>query len=215
MDDIQLFNRIALVSSVVLFSLLALIFPMIRHRLTGGEGSGFVIRKVTDPMGKFIGVIITLQTFGVMVWCIAFALLGPGPLAVWTFFPVEVSYLGILLIGASQLLVVTAQAQMGKAWRMCIDEDQKKSLVTHGLFSVVRNPIYLGTIVLVTGVFLLSPSPWSLWLISNAIIFVSLQARLEEDFLLRTHGKQYLEYASRVGRFFPGLGRINQSPDTR
>ncbi len=210
MQEVIEFNRVALITSIVLFSLMGLIFPMIRHRLTGGEGSGFVIRKVVDPVGKLVGVVITLQTSAVMVWCVAFALLGAEPLDVWTIFPIEVSYLGIALIGCSQLLIVTAQAQMGKAWRMCIDEDQKQFLVTHGLFSLVRNPIYAGTIMLVIGVFLLAPAPWSLWLISNAIIFVSLQARLEEQFLVKNHGEKYLEYAARVGRFLPGVGVISR-----
>jgi protein-S-isoprenylcysteine O-methyltransferase Ste14 len=210
MEEIASFNRYALVTSVVSFSLLAMVFPMLRHRLTGGEGSGFVIRKVTDPLGKFIGVCMTVQSFAVVAWCVAFALLGAAPLGIWDPFPIVVSYLGVALIGASQILVMTAQSQMGKAWRMCIDEDQKRSLVTHGLFSWVRNPIYLGTIVLVLGVFLLSPAPWSLWLLTNAIVFVSMQARLEEDFLLRTHGQSYLDYAGRVGRFFPGMGLIRK-----
>jgi protein-S-isoprenylcysteine O-methyltransferase Ste14 len=39
------------------------------------------------------------------------------------------------------------------------------------------------------------------------LIAVELQVRfVEEPYLLRTHGQRYRDYASRVGRFVPGLG---------
>ena len=31
---------------------------------------------------------------------------------------------------------------------------------------------------------------------------------VEEPHLIRTHGEPYLRWASRVGRFVPGLGRL-------
>jgi protein-S-isoprenylcysteine O-methyltransferase Ste14 len=38
---------------------------------------------------------------------------------------------------------------------------------------------------------------------------LEIQVRLvEEPYLLRTHGDAYREYAARVGRFVPGLGRL-------
>jgi protein-S-isoprenylcysteine O-methyltransferase Ste14 len=37
---------------------------------------------------------------------------------------------------------------------------------------------------------------------------VEAQARLEERHLLALHGVRYREYAGRVGRFFPGVGRL-------
>lgn len=38
---------------------------------------------------------------------------------------------------------------------------------------------------------------------------VELQIRfVEEPYLLKTHGKRYLGYASRVGRFMPGVGKL-------
>ena len=38
---------------------------------------------------------------------------------------------------------------------------------------------------------------------------LELQVRsVEEPYLLRTHGDAYRAYASRVGRFVPGIGRL-------
>jgi protein-S-isoprenylcysteine O-methyltransferase Ste14 len=44
------------------------------------------------------------------------------------------------------------------------------------------------------------------WL--DYVLLVSLQVRLEEDHLLRLHGGAYQRYAARVGRFLPGVGRL-------
>jgi protein-S-isoprenylcysteine O-methyltransferase Ste14 len=41
------------------------------------------------------------------------------------------------------------------------------------------------------------------------VVALEVQVRLvEEPYLLRTHGAHYAEYASRVGRFVPGFGRL-------
>jgi protein-S-isoprenylcysteine O-methyltransferase Ste14 len=41
------------------------------------------------------------------------------------------------------------------------------------------------------------------------IVAVEMQVRsAEEPHLIRTHGLAYREYAARVGRFFPGIGRL-------
>jgi protein-S-isoprenylcysteine O-methyltransferase Ste14 len=38
---------------------------------------------------------------------------------------------------------------------------------------------------------------------------LGMQVRyVEEPYLMRTHGRRYLAYASRVGRFVPGLGKL-------
>jgi protein-S-isoprenylcysteine O-methyltransferase Ste14 len=47
-----------------------------------------------------------------------------------------------------------------------------------------------------------------------AVPLVSLQVRLEERNLLRIHGKAYLAYAARVGRFLPWVGRLRPSSGT-
>jgi protein-S-isoprenylcysteine O-methyltransferase Ste14 len=41
------------------------------------------------------------------------------------------------------------------------------------------------------------------------VVGIELQVRLvEEPHLLRAHGETYAGWASRTGRFFPGVGRL-------
>ena len=206
----EVFCRVALPAGVMGFALAGLILPMIRHRLRHGQGTGFVIADVRDPVGKAVGVAMTTQSNFVGAYALAFAAFGAERMDVFAGVPAWLGPLGLGLLLFAIALIVTAQAQMGRSWRMCIDEGHTQ-LVTSGLFGVVRNPIYLGTLILLWGVFLLAPSPWSAGLIFSGTMFVSIQARLEEAHLIRLHGAAYRAFAARVGRFLPGVGRLSKT----
>lgn len=60
---------------------------------------------------------------------------------------------------------------------------------------------------MVAGYTLLLPTRSSLALPAGAFIGIHLQVRAEETYLLSTYGESYRDYARRVGRFLPGLGR--------
>jgi protein-S-isoprenylcysteine O-methyltransferase Ste14 len=117
--------------------------------------------------------------------------------------------IGIVVAAAGGSAVFLAQLGMGASWRIGVSDEQNTDLVTSGWFSLVRNPIYSAMIVGWTGFALIVPT----WL-SIAAIFVitaglELQVRtVEEPFLIRAHGDAYRAYASRVGRFIPGVGRF-------
>jgi protein-S-isoprenylcysteine O-methyltransferase Ste14 len=53
--------------------------------------------------------------------------------------------------------------------------------------------------------------PTWLGFLGAAVVAVALELQVryvEEPYLLRTHGEAYRDYASRIGRFVPGLGRL-------
>ena len=202
--------RYTLLAGVLASGLAGLVLPMIRHRLQSGEGSGFVLSQVSDPVGRAVGVAMTVQTNLVGAYAIAFFALGAEVLDVWTAVPGALAYVGGAMLGLAVLTVVTAQAQMGRSWRMCVDEGGT-SLVTAGLFRFVRNPIYSANMLFLAGVFVVAPSPWSVALTLAGTTFMAIQARIEEAHLGEEHGAEYAAYAARVGRFFPGLGLIPAS----
>lgn len=80
--------------------------------------------------------------------------------------------------------------------------DAASSLVTDGIFTYTRNPMYLGMalILIAWAIFLSSP-----WLIAGPMVFVSFigrfQIRPEEAVLLAKFGQQYTSYSLRVRRW--------------
>jgi protein-S-isoprenylcysteine O-methyltransferase Ste14 len=103
-----------------------------------------------------------------------------------------------------------AQIAMGASWRIGVDPDERTQLVTDGPFAVVRNPIFAAMLPTALGLTLLVPSWVSFLGLVGLVAALELQVRVvEEPYLLKAHGRAYAAYAARVGRFFPGVGRLS------
>ncbi len=102
-----------------------------------------------------------------------------------------------------------AQVAMGESWRIGVDVDERTALVTSGPFAIVRNPIFAAMLPASLGLALLVPNIAALAGFGALVLALQIQVRLvEEPYLLRQHGEAYRNYAARVGRFVPGLGRL-------
>ncbi|NLT06686.1 MAG: isoprenylcysteine carboxylmethyltransferase family protein [Solirubrobacterales bacterium] len=104
---------------------------------------------------------------------------------------------------------VVAQAAMGDSWRIGVDHAERTELVTDGPFAYVRNPIFAGMIPATLGIALLVGNVVAVVAVVLLVVALEIQTRrVEEPYLLSTHGRAYARYAARVGRFFPGVGRL-------
>jgi len=109
--------------------------------------------------------------------------------------------LGAVLLVIALAWVLTAQVHMHKSWRIGIDEDVKTELIQTGLFKISRNPIFLGMRLMLLGFFLVIPNSATLVILIAGELLIQTQARLEEEFLTRTHGQSYLAYKKQVHRW--------------
>jgi len=109
-------------------------------------------------------------------------------------------YIGITFMILSLIWVLIAQFQMKNSWRIGIDEELKTELITNGLFSYSRNPVFFGMLISLIGLFLTLPTFISLSFFIVADILIQIQIRLEEEFLLKQHGISYSEYKKNVRR---------------
>ncbi|MFC7345185.1 methyltransferase family protein [Chryseobacterium zhengzhouense] len=109
-------------------------------------------------------------------------------------------YIGITFMILSLIWVLIAQFQMKNSWRIGIDEELKTELITNGLFSYSRNPVFFGMLISLIGLFLTLPTFISLSFFIVAGILIQIQIRLEEEFLLKQHGISYSEYKKNVRR---------------
>ncbi len=110
-------------------------------------------------------------------------------------------YIGWACLGLSLVWIWVAQSQMANSWRIGIDEKNKTELVTNGLFSFSRNPIFLGVMIANVGLFLIIPNAFTLLIVAILMVSINTQIRLEEDFLKNSHGKTYQDYFNRVRRW--------------
>jgi hypothetical protein len=87
-----------------------------------------------------------------------------------------------------------------------------EGLVTEGLFSHCRNPLYVGNILIIIG----------LGIMSNSVFFVALMIPLflflyqaivlaEENFLRNKFGEGYDRYAEKVNRWIPDFRGISKT----
>jgi protein-S-isoprenylcysteine O-methyltransferase Ste14 len=123
-----------------------------------------------------------------------------------------VHVVGAVLAVGGIATTIYAQVAMGSSWRIGVDEAERTELVTSGPFALVRNPIFAAMVPTGLGLTLLVPSWVAFVGLGGLIAALELQIRVvEEPYLRRVHGEAYAEYASRVGRFFPGVGRLRRA----
>lgn len=119
---------------------------------------------------------------------------------------------GAALFAAGLGATLAAQLAMGSSWRIGVDPDERTELVTSGPFSLVRNPIFSAMLPTSLGLVLMVPSWVALAGFVALAVALELQVRVvEEPYLLRAQGRRYAQYAARVGRFVPGVGRLRGS----
>lgn len=203
--DATLATRVFLPLLLVTFVIVLMVWPVVRLRRQTGAWA-VTLHRETAPGQRLVGVALLGIQLASVAFVATYALHGPGVLVVWPV-PSSVAWLGLGVAVVGVVLVAVAQHQMGASFRIGID-DAETALVEDGLFAVVRNPIFTGLVVLLGGMFVAVPCLWSLGLWIAAALTVARQTRLEEPHLLAQHGDAYRSYASRVGRFLPGIGQL-------
>ena len=102
----------------------------------------------------------------------------------------------IILIGSGFLARAGLKAVFGK-----IRETPR--VITKGVFSVVRHPVYLGSILTYLGLIVMTLSLVSIIIWIIAIFFYYYISRHEEKLLLAKFGDEYENYMKRVPMLFP------------
>ena len=101
-------------------------------------------------------------------------------------------------------LTIFSQYQMGTAWRIGVDESEQTELVTNGLYSLMRNPIYSGVMLFGVGLLLLLPNIYMLLSILIGYLSIEFHVRyVEEPYLLRLHGLKFENYMNKTDRYLP------------
>jgi protein-S-isoprenylcysteine O-methyltransferase Ste14 len=98
---------------------------------------------------------------------------------------------GVVILVPSLILITVARVQLGRAFSIRAKAD---ILVTSGLYSKIRNPIYVFGTLMLAGFVLTIEKPW---LLLGFLVLTPLQiyrSRNEERVLTERFGQAYLDY---------------------
>lgn len=115
--------------------------------------------------------------------------------------------LGFVLIIFAVGVSVAARRELAANWTDAAEYQIKKDqkLVTTGIYSYIRHPIYLGVTCTFLGVQLLVGSYLLLFFMIVIPLFSYFQAKREEKMLVNYFGKEYEEYKMKTQLFLPYL----------
>lgn len=126
--------------------------------------------------------------------------------SVWDI-PYEVGCFLVSLLGLGIRAFTTGFVPRGTSGRNTTSQ-RAEVLNTTGMYSMVRNPLYLGNYLVFLGVTLLSQS-WQLAMINSVLCLAAYVPIIlvEERFLLQTFGRPYRRYAAKVPCLWPAPRR--------
>ena len=125
-------------------------------------------------------------------------------------FYIEASYYllripGIIIELFGVVAFVVSVVEMKDNWRAGVQREDKTKLVTTGIYSISRNPAFLGFDFMYIGILFAFFNWYLLFATVFAVCLFHLQiVNVEEDFLMETFGQEYLMYKKKVCRY---LGR--------
>jgi len=186
---------------IIYFGVVFILKSVIVAKRTGTNP--FALHKDESAYG-LLGTYIKLTFAVICVYLVVYAFF-PG----WYgyFLPIvqidtpTIKYIGLALLLFSFVWIVIAQVNMKNSWRIGIDTNTKTELITNGLFSISRNPVFFGMSLSLLGLFLITPNALTFLLFVVEYILIQVIIRLEEEFLTKEHGQKYLEYKQKVRRF--------------
>jgi protein-S-isoprenylcysteine O-methyltransferase Ste14 len=98
---------------------------------------------------------------------------------------------GVAIFIPSFVLFVLARIQLGRAFSI---QAKASTLVTTGLYSRIRNPIYVFGSLMIAGIIIWANKPWLLLIFAVIIPMQIYRSRKEAKVLEGEFGAAYLEY---------------------
>lgn len=111
--------------------------------------------------------------------------------------------IGVVLVALGGLLRIWSIAVLGRFHSAYVALMEGHSLVQSGPYRYLRNPSYLGMLIVMVGIPLVFGTWFPLLAIPGAFIILKWRIKAEEDFLGEHFGEEYEEYRQRTFRLIP------------
>jgi len=149
--------------------------------------------------------LLSISFSGLFVVPMLYVITGEPRFADYPFQPL-LAWLGAILVVAYLWLFYRTHKDLGRSWSVTLEIRERHVLVTQGVYSRLRHPMY---------------TAFWMWALSQALLFPNWVAGLsglvgfgtlfffrvgnEERMLLETFGDEYREYMARTHRVIPGI----------
>ncbi len=110
-------------------------------------------------------------------------------------------WLGVVVCVLGLLGLFASLVSFGRSFRVGIDDKAPDRLVTGGVFAIGRNPIYVSFGFVLGGLFLIFPSSAFLLVLLGGLWLFHRQVLIEETFLKKHYGEEYIQYSKKVRRY--------------
>ena len=160
----------------------------------------------TDQLGKgkegfikFIEVTLKISTYLLLVIEVASIIFYTGSVNS------ALRVIGLIILAIGVIAFTVSVLQMKDNWRAGVQREEKTELVTTGIYSISRNPAFLGFDLMYIGI-VIAFFNWYLC-IATGIVLVLFHLQIvnvEEEFLIEAFGDDYIKYRKKVCRY---LGR--------
>jgi protein-S-isoprenylcysteine O-methyltransferase Ste14 len=127
---------------------------------------------------------LIVQFFVVLAVLFFIVFLMPGP---WSMH----RSIGIAIMVIGAIFLFTARFQLGNSFAVTA---QARELVTQGLYSKIRNPIYVFSSLMVLGLFIIIGRPYPFLFLVVLVALQAFRAHKEARVLEAKFGEQYREY---------------------
>lgn len=182
------------------FILFAVIFRIIiQYYYTGDHGV-----RLAKSNSSFIEIISGTSFFITYIFSFGLIVFTYFDISAITPHPALSNNVIIAILGFTGIsITVISQIQMGRSWRIGVDKNEKTCLITEGLYSSSRNPIYFGILLYWFAIVLSFPHP--LIIISALVCWASIEIivrKIEEPYLVSIHGNCFIDYFNKTNRYF-------------
>jgi len=145
---------------------------------------------------------VALQGFLFLLVVVA-ALIPPIGPAIWDSLTLSIV---LILLGAAGM--VWSGRDLGTSLTP-LPVPNGKGLAAHGIYGYARHPMYTAILLICLGVAVGAGNIQVYVVVAALLVFFEVKTRFEERYLVHAYGG-YAEYASRTGKFLPGLGKRHQ-----
>ena len=122
--------------------------------------------------------------------------------------PVSVRWVGVVVIVAAVSLLCGMFVSLGRNLTDTVVTRREATLVQHGPYRYIRNPMYSGLMLLGVGIGLAMENVSIPATMLGVFVLQAIRTRTEEKYLIERFGDSYRDYMRRVGRFLPSAWKL-------